>query len=153
PLLPPAGDPAYATVLEAERWGDEPFQNVPRRILDVALLRRPRAMESFVGDAKLPLPVSLMRPAMGLTARMMAIKNKASDAAGRADPAARRGQLAGGERGFGGGRRGGEHPTPAALKTGSTTRLLPATGDVRPRVAGRGAARLERYFPPMVGEI
>ena len=50
-------------------------------------------MESFAGDAKLPLPVGLMRPAMGLTARMMAIKNKASDAAARADIAALPGQL------------------------------------------------------------
>ena len=153
PLLPPAGDPAYATVLEAERWGDEPFQNVPRRILDVALLRRPRAMESFVGDAKLPLPVSLMRPAMGLTARMMAIKNKASDAAARADIAALPGQLDRVEQWIAEGLLGGEQPNAADLQIGSTIRLLLAIADVRPLVAGREAASLVRYFPPMVGEI
>ncbi len=37
PLLPPPGDPDYARVLEAERWGDEVLQSVaeahPRRRL------------------------------------------------------------------------------------------------------------------------
>jgi len=75
-LLPPPGDPAYARVLEAERWGDEVLQSVPRRILDVGFLRRPDTMESYAGDAKLPLPRSLLRPALPLTARMMAIKNQ-----------------------------------------------------------------------------
>ena len=40
-LLPPAQDPSYAKLLAAERWGDEVFQSVPRRIIDVAFLRRP----------------------------------------------------------------------------------------------------------------
>jgi hypothetical protein len=31
--------------------------------------------------------------------------------------------------------------------------LLASIGDVRPLIDGRPAARLERYFPPMVGEI
>jgi glutathione S-transferase len=153
PLLPPAGDPAHAKVLDAERWGDEVFQGVPRRIIDVALLRRPREMESFAADAKLPLPVGLMRPAMGLTARMMAIKNKASDAAARADIAALPGQLERVEQWIAEGLLGGEQPNAADLQIGSTIRLLLAIGDVRPLVAGREAAQLERYFPPRVGEI
>jgi glutathione S-transferase len=77
PLLPPPGDPSYARILEAERWGDEVLQSVPRRILDVAFLRRPDTMESYAGDAKLPLPRTLLRPALPLTARMMAIRNRA----------------------------------------------------------------------------
>ena len=42
PLLPDVGSPPYAKVLEAERWGDEVFQSVPRRVIDVAFMRRPR---------------------------------------------------------------------------------------------------------------
>ena len=61
PLLPPPGDERYARVLEAERWGDEVLQGVPRRIIDVAFLRRPHAMESYIGDARLPIPRALMR--------------------------------------------------------------------------------------------
>jgi glutathione S-transferase len=72
-LLPPPDSPTYAQLLEAERWGDEVLQSVPRRILDVAFLRRPDAMVSYAGDAKLPLPVWAMRPALPLTARLMAI--------------------------------------------------------------------------------
>jgi glutathione S-transferase len=44
PLLPAPGSDARAEVLEAERWGDEDFQSVPRRIIDVAFLHRPAAM-------------------------------------------------------------------------------------------------------------
>ncbi len=80
-------------MLEAERWGDEVFQSVPRRLIDAAFLRDPGAMESYVGDAKLPLPRSLMRPALPLTARLMAMRNKARDESVRADFAALPGQL------------------------------------------------------------
>ncbi len=45
-----------ARVLEAERWGDEVLQTVPRRLLDAAFLRDPRCMESYVGDAKMLMP-------------------------------------------------------------------------------------------------
>jgi len=82
-LLPPASSPAYAKVLEAERWGDEVLQSVPRRLVDVAFMRRPSAMESYARGAPLPLPLGVLRPAMPLTARLMAIKNKARDEAAR----------------------------------------------------------------------
>jgi glutathione S-transferase len=152
-LLPPAQDPAYAKLLEAERWGDEVFQGVPRRILDVAFLRRPAAMESYVGDAKLPLPVALMRPALPLTARLMAGKNKARDETARADLAALPGQLDRIDGWIAEGLLGGEQANAADLQIGSTIRLLMSVGDVRPSISQRPAARLTRYFPPMVGEI
>jgi glutathione S-transferase len=153
PLLPAVGSPSYAIVLEAERWGDEVLQSVPRRIIDVALLRRPSAMESYARDAKLPLPVALMRPAMPLTARLMAIKNKARDESARADLAALPGQLDRVEGWIADGILGGEQPNAADLQIGSTIRLLLSIGDVRPLIEERAAARLTRYFPPMVGEI
>jgi glutathione S-transferase len=153
PLLPPAGDPAYARVLEAERWGDEALQSVPRRIIDVAFLRRPLAMESYVGDARLPIPQSLRRPAMPLTARLMALKNKARDDAARADLAALPGQLDRVDAWIADGLLGGESPNAADLQIGSTIRLLCTIGDVRPLIEGRPAARLTRYFPAMVGEV
>ena len=49
-------------MLEAERWGDEVFQAVPRRLIDAAFLRNPRAMESYAGHAELPLPLVDARP-------------------------------------------------------------------------------------------
>jgi glutathione S-transferase len=153
PLLPAPDDPAYASVLDAERWGDEVLQAVPRRIIDAAFLRRPSAMESYAGDAKLPLPVGLMHLALPLTARLMAFKNKARDEAARADLAALPGQLDRIDTWIAEGLLGGERPNAADLQIGSTIRLLMSIGDVRPLVEGRPAASLARYFPPLAGEI
>jgi glutathione S-transferase len=153
PLLPPTGDPSYVEVLEAERWGDEVLQSVPRRIIDVALVRHPAAMESYAADSKLPLPLPLMRPALPLTARLMALKNKARDAAAREDLAALPGQLDRIDAWIVDGLLGGERPNAADLQIGSTIRLLCSIADVRPLIEPRPAARLTRYFPPMVGEV
>jgi glutathione S-transferase len=154
PLLPPTGDPSYAEVLEAERWGDEVLQSVPRRLIDAAFLRSPAAMESYAGDdVKLPLPRSLLRPALPLTARLMAIKNRARDAAAREDLAALPSQLDRIDAWIASGLLGGERPNAADLQIGSTIRLLASIGDVRPLIEPRAAARLTRYFPPMVGEV
>jgi glutathione S-transferase len=153
PPLLPADPDARERVLEAERWGNEVFQSVPRRIVDVAFLRDAAAMESYAGDAKLPLPRPLMRPALPLTARLMAGKNKARDATARADLAALPGQLEQIEGWIGDGLLGGERPNAADLQIGSTIRLLMSIGDVRPLIAERPAAQLTRYFPPMVGEV
>jgi glutathione S-transferase len=153
PLLPAPGDAAHAGVLEAERWGDEVFQSVPRRLVDVAFLRRPGAMESYAGDTKLLLPAPMLRPALPLTARLMARKNKASDENARADLAALPGQLDRVDGWIAEGLLGGESPNAADLQIGSTIRLLMTIGDVRPLLEGRPAARLTDYFPPMVGDV
>jgi glutathione S-transferase len=153
PLLPAPDDPARETVLEAERWGDEVFQSVPRRLIDAAFLRRPGAMESYAQGAKMPLPVSWMRPAMPLTARLMALLNKAGDEAAAADIAALPAQLDRIDAWIAEDVLGAEHPNAADLQIGSTIRLLMSIGDVRPIIEGRPAARLVRYFPAMVGEV
>ena len=153
PLLPPPGDPAYARVLEAERWGEEVLQSVPRRIIDAAWLRRPETMESYAGDAKLPLPRALLRPALPLTARLMAIRNKARDENARADLAALPGQLDRIDEWIAEGLLGAEQPNAADLQIGSSLRLLMTIGDVRPLIESRSAAQLVRYFPPQAGEI
>jgi glutathione S-transferase len=153
PLLPPPGDAAYARVLEAERWGDEVLQGVPRRILDVGFLRRPETLESYAGDAKLPLPRGLLRPALPLTARMMALKNRANEGAARADLAALPSQLERIDGWVAEGLLGGEQPNAADLQIGSTIRLLMTSGDVRPLIEGRPSATLVRYFPASSGEV
>jgi glutathione S-transferase len=156
PLLPPPGDPSHDRVLEAERWGDEVLQSVPRRILDAAFMRRPATMESYAADAKLPLPRPLLRPAMPLSARLMALKNRARDESVRADLAALPGQLEQIDGWIAEGLLGGERPNAADLQIGSSIRMLMSIGDVRPLIDGppaRPAAQLTRYFPRMAGEI
>jgi glutathione S-transferase len=153
PLLPAVGTPEYARVLEAERWGDEILQSVPRRVLDAAFLRRPKTMLSYVGDAKLPLPLAVLRPAAGATARLMAIRNRARDDAVRADLAALPAQLERIDGWIADGLLGGEQPNAADLQIGSSIRLLGTIADVRPLIDAHSAAALERYFPALVGEI
>jgi len=152
-LLPSPTDERYARVLEAERWGDEVLQSVPRTIIDVAFLRRPLAMESYAGDAKLPMPQFMRRPAMPATAKLMAFKNKARDATARADIVALPDHLDRIDAWISDGLLGGEQPNAADLQIGSTIRLLLTIGDVRPLIAGRPAAELARYFPPQPGEV
>ncbi len=95
PPLLPADAAARAEVLEVERWGDETFQSVPRRLLDAGFLRNAGCMESYLGpDVKLPLPRGVLRPALPATARLMAIRNKAKDEHVRADLGALPDQLA-----------------------------------------------------------
>ena len=153
PLLPPPGAPEYARVLEAERWGDEVLQAVPRRIIDAAFMRVPAAMESYAGDAKLPLPRALLRPMLPMTARLMAIRNGARDEAARADLIALPGQLDRIDGWIAEGLIGGERPNAADLQIGSTIRLLLSIADVRPLLDGRPAEQLVRWFPPIPGHV
>jgi glutathione S-transferase len=153
PLLPPLGSPSYAEVLEAERWGDEVFQAVPRRILIAAFMRGPGAMESYAGAAKMPLPVALMRPAMPLTARLMSMKYGVRDDAAREDLAELPRQLDIIDGWIEDRLLGEEQPNAADLQIGGAIRLLLSIEDVRPMLQERPAARLARYFPAMVGQV
>ena len=152
-LLPAPGDPQRERVLEAERWGDEVLQSVPRRILDTAFVRRPAVMESFATDLPLPMPAPLMRPILPLMARMMASKNHAREATARADLAALPGNLDQIDTWIAEGLLGGEEPNAADLQIGSSILLLQTIADVRPLIEGHAAAALTRYFPPMDGEV
>lgn len=115
-----------------------------RRIIDAAFLRNPAAMESYAGDAKLPLPRAMLRPALPMTAKVMAIKNKARDENARADLLALPRQLDRIDGWIGEGLLGGEQVNAADLQIGSSIRLLMSIGDVRPLIDGRPAASLTR---------
>jgi glutathione S-transferase len=154
PLLPPLSDAvARARVLEAERWGEEVLQSVPRRIIDACFLRAPRAMESYAEGARLPLPPSVLRPAMPLTARLMARRNHALDEIVQADLAALPAQLDHIDAWIADGVLGGEEPNAADLQIGSSIRLLQTIGDVKPYLQDRPAQALTRWFGPQPGEV
>ena len=153
PPLLPEDEGERARVLDAERWGDEVFQDVPRRLLDAAFLRDPQAMGGYAEGAKLPLSVERMRPLMGLTARGMAWRNHATDERAREDVRGLPAQLDRIDGWIGEGLLGGERPNAADLQIGSSIRLLTTLGDVRALIEGRPAAALSRYFPPQPGEV
>ena len=154
PLLPSLSDAvARARVLEAERWGDEVLQSVPRRIIDAGFIRNHACMESYAGDTKLPLPRALLRPALPLTAKLMARRNHAGDTIVQADMAALPAQLDHIDAWIADGVLGGEEPNAADLQIGSSIRLLLTIGDVRPLIEGRPAESLTRWFEPQAGEV
>lgn len=152
-LLPPPGDPLRRRVLDVERWGDEVLQSVPRRILDFCFLREPAAMESFAGDAELPLPRSLLRPALPLTARLMALRNHADEESARRDVLRLPEQLERIDEWIAEGVLCGESPSAADLQVGCSLRLLGTIADLRPMLQGRPSAALVELFPPVDGEL
>jgi glutathione S-transferase len=83
----------------------------------------------------------------------LAFKNKVRADSARADLAALPGQLDRVDAWIADGLLGGERPNAADRQIGSCIRLLMSIGDVRPLIEGRPAARLTRYFPPMVGAV
>jgi len=155
PPLLPADQAQRERVLEAERFGDEVLQSAVRRILDVAFVRAPRAMESYAAQASLPIPPSAMRPLMPLTARLMAIRNSASEAAGRSDILALPRHFERIEQWIDAGDLGGNPPNAADLQIGSSIRLLWTIADLRPLIeAHPRVAALTGLFPnPQTGEI
>jgi glutathione S-transferase len=153
PLLPAPGTPLYAKVLEAERWGEEAFQGVPRRLIDAAFVRSPGAMESYAEGVRLILPKPMLRPALPMTAKLMAILNGAKDEAAREDIGALPRQLDRIDAWIAEGILGGERPNAADLQIGSSVRLMLTIADVAPLLEGRAALGLTRYFPPMVGAV
>jgi glutathione S-transferase len=153
PLLPAPGDPRYARVLELERWGDEVFQAVPRRLLPAGFVRRPQAMESYLGDARLPLPVGVLRRAAPVVAKLLFAKSRHRDGEAHADLAALPRQLERIDGWIAEQLLGGDQPNAADLQIGASIRLLMSVVDVRPLIAGHPAAQLTRYFPPIAGEL
>jgi glutathione S-transferase len=153
PLLPAPGDRAYARVLEAERWGDEVFQPVPRRLIDAAFVRAPRTILSYGADSQLRLPDAVQAAAAPALARLMALRNHAGERNARADILALPRQLERIDGWIEEGLLGGEQPNAADLQLGSTIRLLASIQDVRGLLEPHRAIELARYFPPLVGEV
>ena len=143
PLLPADAD-ARAAVLEAERWGEEVLQALARRLVWVALKRRPGAIPTYQQASRLPrLPrpvVKLVAPAVIAIERRL---NDAGDASTRADLRALPGHLDRVDAWIGDGTlAGAEQPNAADLQIGSSLRLLTTLGDLRPMLAGRPAETL-----------
>lgn len=153
PALYPAELERRKAVLEAEAWGEEALQPVPRRLADALFVRRPRAIESYVGDARLALPAWARRPTLPLVARMMRAMNDAGDERVQADLEALPAQLDRIDAWIAEGVLGGSQPNAADLQIGSSVRLLQSMRDVAPLLAARPCERLTRYFPPLDGSI
>lgn len=149
PLYPEA---IAAEVSEAERWADDVFQDLARRLPFEVLHFRPGAMGTFAGGEEMDpagtdfamayvrgawkvLGLSAVRATEDLAALPAAIEMIESFArAGLID---------------------GESPTAADLQIASSASLLLTIGDLRPVLEGTTAERLAiRYFPDdYTGEV
>jgi glutathione S-transferase len=154
---PPLYDGAAgaAAIEEAERWGDEVFQPVPRSLLWTAFGAHPRAMHAFQGgqrSPKLPMPVVLAAAKAILPVERRL--NGVSDANVRKALAELPGMLDRIDGWIATGVLNGAEPNAADLQIAPTLRLLWAMRDLRPLIAGRPAeALMGRWLPPMTGEV
>jgi glutathione S-transferase len=138
-------------VREAERWGDEEFQDLGRRLPWGALHFRPEAMGTFAGGDPLdPAGTDFaMRYARaswryhGITAERLA-----ADLAGLPTKVDRINQFASE------GAIGGDEPTAADLQIGATVRVLLTIGDLDDLLLGTPGERIaRRWFPEYPGRV
>jgi glutathione S-transferase len=154
---PPLYDgPAGADAIdEAERWGNDALQSVPRRLLWAAFSVHPRAMHGFQEGArspKLPMPmvVALSKAVLPLERRLNAV----DDAAIRADLAALPALLDHVDALIADGVLNGEQPNAADLQIAPSIRLLHTLEDVRPLIVGRPTEAFAfRWFPRLTASV
>jgi glutathione S-transferase len=156
PLLP--SDPvARAKVERVEGWADEVYQSAARRLAWATIKRDRSSVGSFLEGARLGIPTSVAArtatPVIFLSARL----NRASDEAVRRDLAALPGWLDRIDGWLAEGVLGGSDPNVADYQVATSTRLLLAMDDLRPRIedrpAGRHAVGLVPSFPGRVSSV
>jgi glutathione S-transferase len=150
PPLFPADQARRAEVEEAERWGEEVLQPVPRRLSWCALgLDRSRSgLRTFAEGARLHVPTGLaVRTAAPIIWAEVKI-NKASDAAVEADLAALPAMLDRVDAWLESGVLGGTPPTAADYQIATSIRLLLCFDDLRDMLTRRPSAAYARALVP-----
>lgn len=140
---------------EAERWGDEVYQQVPRTIMWPSLAGHPEILHAFQAGSKLPkLPLPMVKVAapgiLAIERRLNGTDDQAARMAisGLADLYDHVDKL------IADGTIDGEAPNAADLQIAPTTRLLHAIADLRPLLAGRPCeAHAFRWLPANAAEI
>jgi glutathione S-transferase len=153
PLFPPDPD-LRARVEEAEQWGDEYFQEIPRKISWWALKRRKADQASFLKGYRLGLPTRVLVATSPPLIRMAMRLNESTDDVVRAQIAAIPAALDKVDAWIAEGVIGGEEPNAADFQLATTVRLLMAFADIEPAIAGRPAGALaQRLAPDPPGSI
>lgn len=157
PPLYPEDPEKLSAVEEAERWGDEVLQPVPRRLSWWAMKRDRSGVRSFLEGARLGIPVWLAAltaaPIIWISARL----NKADDASAEADLAGLPAMLDKVDGWIASGVLGGEVLNAADFQIATSVRLLLCFDDLRPaieaRPAGALAMRVCPEFPGRIGPV
>ena len=151
PPLFPSDPEARRRVEDAERWGDEVLQDVPRRIFRWTAAHSYEVRRWLAVDASgVPLGGLLARPA--LQARAFANASGADDATVRADLAGLGDTLGEVERLRAEGIIGGDQPNAADFQIAGSLRNMQTIGDIRPYIADHPAMRwAETVLPELPG--
>ena len=149
PPLFPSDPESRAKVEEAERWGDETLQPIPRRLAWSSPVRRHKG--DLIGFFEGPLLGVPPKVALAGAAPLLAASariNHATDDAVRADLAALPGMLDHVDALIADGVIGSPQRNAADFQIAASLRLLMCFDDVRPAIEGRPAARLAREVVP-----
>jgi glutathione S-transferase len=148
PPLFPVEPERRAAVEQAEAWGDEVLQPVPRRLVWAALSRDRSGIESFLEGARLGIPTGLATrtsaPVVALAKRL----NGATDATARADLERLPALIDTVDELIAVGVIGEPEPNAADYQIAASVRLLMSFDDIRPAVEDRPAGRLARAIVP-----
>jgi glutathione S-transferase len=154
PALFPRDPDRRREVEEANAWGDEVLQPVPRRMTLNALKHDRSAVKSYLEDAKLGVPVRLVAPVAPLIAGASRRVNKATDEAVERDLAALPALIDHVDTLIERGVIGGEERNVADFQIATSISLLLTMDDVRPQIEGRPAERHARdVVPHQVGHL
>lgn len=154
PALVPADAALRERVLEAERWGDEVLQPIPRRVLWTGLSRSPTAIPSYQEQSKLPVPAALTPFIAPLILPIQRRLNRVTEAGVRTDLADLPSHLDRIDGWLADGTLGGPTVNAADLQIAPSLRLLMTLDDLHGPIAARPAGQLAlRLFPEWGGRI
>ena len=140
-------------VEEADRWGDEVLQPIPRRVVWWAFRRHPAAIRSFAANSRIPLAGPTVKALVPVIAPISWHLNEVDDEAVRRDVEALPEHLDRVDRWIGQGVLGGDPPNAADLQIGASIALLRMHEDLEPLIRGRPAAQLAAHFPTYRGRV
>ena len=148
PPLFPAEPERRAAVEEAESWGNEVLQPVPRRLVWNALKHDRSTLPSYLQGAKLGIPIRLAAMTAPPIAALSRRFNDASDENARRDLAAVPGLVDRVDELIERGVIGGSERNAADFQIATSVSLLLTLDDVRPLIEGRPAERHAREVVP-----
>ena len=148
PLLFPADPALRSKVEQAEHWGDEVLQPVPRRIVWNLLKRDRSPIKSYLAGARLGVPVSMAAATAAPIVAAAAKFNAATDENVREDLHALPTQIDYVDELIAEGTIGGTEPNAADFQIAPSIALLMTMDDIKPLIEGRPAAELARKIAP-----
>ena len=155
PALIPTDPKLRARVEEAERWGDDVFQQVARNLIWPAMKNSPSAIVGYSKSSRLPFPAAVLKLSAPVITRGACRLNKTGDELARRELQTLPGHLDRVDGFIADGTIGdAAHPNVADLQILTTVRLMLTLGDARPLIEDRpsGKAALA-LFPDADGDM